>query len=139
MKYEILPCGGGDAGFIEEQADKLADTIAPPEDGAEDEQYVYKVTDGEGNNLGGCVLNIDNWKSAAINDLWVDAPCQRQGIGTRLLLAVEREAKEKGAHVMLFDAFDWNVEFFKKNGYTVTGTPEGFPKGHTMYLTQKFL
>ena len=40
---------------------------------------------------------------------------------------------------MAVDAFDWNVAFYKKNGYEVTGALEGFPKGHTMYSVQKEL
>ena len=77
MQYEIMPCAGGDADFIQERADEVSDTIAPPEEGAVDEQYVYKVTDANGCILGGCVLNIDNWRSAAINDLWVEKAHRR--------------------------------------------------------------
>ena len=40
---------------------------------------------------------------------------------------------------MVTDAFDWNVEFYKKNGYEATGALEGFPEGHTMYCIQKYL
>ena len=38
------------------------------------------------------------------------------------------------------EAFDWNVGFFKKNGYErVTGMLEDYPRGHVMYCMQKSL
>ena len=41
---------------------------------------------------------------------------------------------------MFIEAFDWNVGFFKKNGYEkVTGMLEDYPKGHVMYCMQKSL
>ena len=76
---------------------------------------------------------------ADIDALRVDEQYQGQGIGSGLLREAERAAKENGAYLMVVDAFDWNVEFYKKNGYEVTGTLEGFPKGHTMYGCQKKL
>ena len=45
MQYEILNCSDNEAEFIEEQADQVFNTIAPPEPGAEEEEFVYKVTD----------------------------------------------------------------------------------------------
>ena len=39
---------------------------------------------------------------------------------------------------MFIEAFDWNVGFFKKNGYErVTGMLEDYPKGHVMYCMEK--
>lgn len=52
--------------------------------------------------------------------------------------AFEREAKENGADTMFIEAYDWDADFYKKNGYeTVTGVLEDYPKGHTMYCMQK--
>ena len=56
----------------------------------------------------------------------------------KTLLAFEREAGENGADTVFIEAYDWNVEFFRKNGYeTVTGVLEDYPRGHTMYCMQK--
>ena len=38
MQFEIMPCTEADAEFIEEQADKAFNAIAPPEAGAEAEE-----------------------------------------------------------------------------------------------------
>jgi hypothetical protein len=37
----------------------------------------------------------------------------------------------------MIDARDWNVEFFKKLGYTVYCTLEDYPSGHSKYKLQK--
>ena len=41
--------------------------------------------------------------------------------------------KENGAAMVLTDAGDWNVDFFKKNGYLVRGQLKDVPKGHNCY------
>ena len=52
--------------------------------------------------------------------------------------AFEQEAKKSGAFRMTVEPFGWNAAFFRKNGYNkVTGVPEDFPKGHTMYCMDK--
>ena len=48
-------------------------------------------------------------------------------------------AKENGASMILTNAGDWNVDFFKKNGYLVRGELKDVPKGHNCYeLFKKF-
>ena len=48
MKYEIKPCVEEDEDFIEEKLDAFCYSIVPPEEGAKDEDIVFKITDGEG-------------------------------------------------------------------------------------------
>ena len=99
-----------------------------------------KVTDKSGRIIAGLVGGVDGWNGTDFETLWVDEPYRRQGIGTRLLRAYEREAKENGADVVYIEAYDWNVGFFRKNGYeTVTGMLEDYPGGHTMYCMQRSL
>ena len=62
----MMPCSEEDAEFIEEQASRVFDTIAPPEEAAEEEEFVYKVTDEKGSLLGGCILAVDARKTASI-------------------------------------------------------------------------
>ena len=54
MSFDLTPCSEEDAEYIQEQADRVFDTIAPPEEVAE-EEFVYKVTDEKGSLLGGCI------------------------------------------------------------------------------------
>ena len=138
MMFEMTPCTEDEAKIIEEQAEKVFRAIAPPEPGAEEEEIHYKITDGEGNVIGGCTLETDEWETASLSRLWVDEPYRGKGIGSDLLRAFEQEAKKNGADRMMVEPFDWNVSFFRKNGYEkVTSVLEDFPKGHTMYCMEK--
>ena len=99
-----------------------------------------KIADENGRIIAGFVGGVDGWNGTDIDALWVEEKYRNQGIGSQLLAALEREIKENGADVMFIEAFDWNVGFFKKNGYErVTGMLEDYPKGHVMYCMQKVL
>ncbi|MBP5295093.1 MAG: GNAT family N-acetyltransferase, partial [Lachnospiraceae bacterium] len=97
-----------------------------------------KVTDGNGRIIAGLVGGVDGWNGTDIDALWVDEPYRRQGIGSNLLREYEREAEANGAGVVFIEAYDWNVAFYRKNGYVkVTGVLDDYPKGHTMYCMEK--
>ncbi|MEE3458558.1 MAG: GNAT family N-acetyltransferase [Candidatus Faecousia sp.] len=69
----------------------------------------------------------------------MEEPLRRQGLGTYLLKEAEEFAKENGASMILANAGDWNVDFFKKNGYLVRGELKDVPIGHNCYeLFKKF-
>ena len=82
---------------------------------------------------------VNFWNIAFVEMLWVDEPYRNQGIGSRLLSDIEQEAKNNGACIVMIDARDWNVEFFKKFGYTVYCTLEDYPNGYSKYKLQKRL
>ena len=48
-------------------------------------------------------------------------------------------AKENGASMILTNAGDWNVAFFKKNGYLLRGELKDVPKGHNCYELYKMI
>ena len=97
-----------------------------------------KAIDENGKLIAGILGGVDGWDNPDIDALWVDESCRRQGIGSALLRAFEQEAKEKGAYRLAIEPFDWNVGFFRKNGYEkVTGVLEDYPKGHTLYCMEK--
>ena len=77
-----------------------------------------KVLDENGNLIAGCWALFDEWNYGTIN-IWVDEPYRGRGIGTRLLAEVEREAEEKGASMMLIGLFEWQIDFFRKRGYSL--------------------
>ncbi len=140
MEYEIQPCVENDAEFIEERADEASDAIAPPEPGAEEERFVFKIRDADGNILGGCWLGIDTWKSAAIYDLWVEPEYRRRGMASALIHAAERKARERRCPLMMVGTFDFQARpLYEKHGYTLVDTMPDFPKGHQHYLLIKRL
>ena len=82
---------------------------------------------------------VNFWNIAFVEMLWVDEPYRNQGIGSRLLSDIEQEAKNNGACIVMINARDWNVEFFKKFGYTVYCTLEDYPNGYSKYKLLKRL
>ena len=74
-----------------------------------------------------------------VDALFVEEPLRRQGLGTYLLKEVEKLAKENGTSMLLTNAGDWNVEFFRKNGYLLRGELKDVPKGHNCYELYKMI
>ena len=98
-----------------------------------------KIQGDSGEPVAAGFAGVNFWNIAFIEMLWVDAPYRNQGVGSRLLQQLEREAKDHGAGLVMLDARDWNVDFFKKCGYTVYCTIENYPDGYSKYKLQKRL
>ena len=97
-----------------------------------------KILDGDGKLIAAIFAGVGRWNSFDIDMMWVEEQYRNQGIGSELLAETEREAKEHGAYFCLAEGlFDWQTDFFKKNGYTVVGRLEECPKGHSMYIMEK--
>ncbi|MBQ7184570.1 MAG: GNAT family N-acetyltransferase [Clostridia bacterium] len=140
MAYEMTPCTEDDAAFIEEQAGRAFRAAAPCVDGAQEEEYVYKVTDEEGSLLGGCVLSVDGQGTAVICDLWVEEGYRGQGMASALIREAERQAKRSGCYLVMVGTFDWQAKpLYMKHGYTLNDTMSGVPKGHEHYFLTKRL
>lgn len=72
--------------------------------------------------------------------IWVEPKYRHQGLGTRLIKHFEKQAKEKGAtKILVEEVYDWNVDFFLKNGYKIEGELKDLPKGHTLFILSKDL
>ncbi len=89
---------------------------------------------------GGILASLGYWGGLEIEVLWVGDKYYYKGIGTRLLLLAESEAKKRGAILSLVDTFDFQAPgFYLKNGYEIWGEHKGFPPGHSRYYLQKKL
>lgn len=63
--------------------------------------------------------------------LFVPAEIRKQGHGTRLMRAVEQEARSRHCGQIVLETHDFQgPEFYRKFGFVVTGTVEGYPRGH---------
>ena len=96
-----------------------------------------KLVDAEGNTIAAVIAGVDGKDCADLDGIWVDEKHRMQGLGTYLLREAERCAKENGAYVLTSYCCDWVSDFFFKNGFTVRGTLEDYPKGHTAYEIEK--
>ena len=92
-----------------------------------------KLADKDGRFAAGVIADAEKDASGSIDALFVEEPLRRKGLGTYLLKEAEKFAKENGASMVFTNAGDWNVEFFKKNGYLVRGELKDVPKGHNCY------
>ncbi len=133
-----MPCTEEDIEYIEEQTDRDFDAVSPPSQSAEEEEFVYKVADEEGNLLGGCILAVDKQRTATVYDLWVEEAHRRQGMASVLIREAERKARELGCYLMMIGTFDFQARpLYEKHGYMLNDTISDWPKGHEHYLLTK--
>ena len=135
--FEIVPGNEADAEYIDDQLVEYNWSQVPA---IHDFEWIGRTVPGDGGELiAGCFAGVNFWNIAFIDMLWVDEPCRNQGLGSRLLKDTEQGAKEAGAFIVLTDARDWNVDFFRKRGYTDYCTLENCPAGCRKYKLKKLL
>lgn len=67
-----------------------------------------------------------------ISALWIAEAWRGQGLGRRLLVAAETEARMRGLFGAWLDTFDFSAPgFYEACGYTCFGRIEDMPPGHT--------
>jgi GNAT superfamily N-acetyltransferase len=72
--------------------------------------------------------------------LWVREDRRGQGLGRKLLLAAEQEARGRGCGQVLLDTHDFQAPaFYKKLGYGVFGVFEGIGGCYARYFLSKKL
>ena len=99
--------------------------------------FYKKLVDKDGRFIAGVMADVDKGGNGFVDALFVEEPLRRQGLGTYFMQKVEKLAKENGASMILTNAGDWNVDFFKKNGYLLRGELKDVPKGHDCYELYK--
>ena len=138
MQYEIMPCEESDIAYIWERGFEGM----PVAENAREETLVFKVSDEQGAIVGGCVLDIDETKTAEFERLWVDERYRRQGMGSALIRAAEQAAREKGCRTMV-NAYTFEFQaarrLFERQGFRLIGTVQDWPKGHESYTLIKNL
>lgn len=138
MEYQIRPCKDSNADYIWEMGFQDVQT----EENARVERFVFKVVDERGAIFGGCVLDIDETKTAEFDRLWVDECYRRRGLGSALIRTAEWKAREMGCR-MIVNAYTFDFqparELFERYGYQHIGTVKDWPKGHECYTLVKDL
>lgn len=72
--------------------------------------------------------------------LFIPAEMRGQGLGTRLMQAVEAEARARGGSQMLLETHDFQApDFYRRLGFEVTAVVEGYPSGHSSLTMTKLL
>ena len=122
-------------GHVDKGLDEFCEEVVPDK-----HEYITlskKLIDADGNLIAAVICGIDEDDTAFVDGIWVEERYRRQGIGSWLFSEIEREAKEKGAYVILSYCCDWVSAFFFQNGFTPRGKLENYPKGHTAYELEK--
>ena len=101
--------------------------------------FEKKLVDRDGRFAAGVIADAEKGEIGSVDALYVEEPLRLQGLGTCLLREAENFAKENGASMVITNAGDWNVGFFKKNGYLIRGELKDVPKGHNCYELYKMI
>ena len=135
-RFKVSLGNDDDAEVIENGIHAYSEAYEPEYDSVD---YYKKLVDQDGKFVAGIMADVDKGAYGFIDAVFVEAPLRHQGLGTYLLREVEELAKENGAPMILTNAGDWNVEFFKKNGYLLRGELKDVPKGHNCYELYKMI
>ena len=101
--------------------------------------FYKKLVDKDGRFIAGVIADVDKDAYGFVDALFVEEALRHQGLGTSLLKAAEDFTRENGASMILTSAGDWNVDFFKKNGFLLRGELKDVPKGHDCYELYKMI
>ena len=133
-RFKLSLGNDGDAEVIEKGLSTYSEAYVHE---SETVDFYRKLADNAGKFAAGVIADAEKGDRASIDALFVEEPLRRKGLGTYLLKEAERFAKENGASMVFTNAGDWNVGFFKKNGYLVRGELRDVPKGHNCYELYK--
>ena len=137
MEYKIEALTKEDAAYIGEKINE----IVPRETDADEEEFVLKIENEDGEIIGGCIAEAYeyHWSRMFLNTLWVEERWRRHGLGSVLLREVERIAREKGCRVVTLGTASYMARpFYEKHGYTVFTTLE-MANGFISYSLVKYL
>ena len=137
MDYKTEDLTKEDAEYIARKINE----IVPREVDADEEEFVLKIENENGEIIGGCIAEAYeyHWSRVLLEELWVDERYRHQGIGSMIIREVERIAREKGCRVVTLGTASYMARpFYEKHGYTVF-TVLKKPNGYISYSLVKYL
>ena len=123
-----------DADVIQDGLDAYDEAYEPK---CENVGFYKKLVDKDGKFAAGVIADVNIGAYGFVEALFVAEPLRHQGLGTYLLKKVEEFINKNDAPVIMTSAGDWNVDFFRKNGYLLRGELKDVPEGHNCYELYK--
>lgn len=78
------------------------------------------------------------WGTLEIKTFVVKPENRNEGIGRKLIIEAEKEAKNRNCRFISLDTFSFQApEFYEKLGFKKIGTESDFPKGFEKYYYRK--
>ena len=75
-----------------------------------------------------------------LQQIWVDEPMRRKGLGRRLVELVEREARARGCSLLYLETFSFqSPDFYRCLGFESACELAGFPNGIVKFVMRKSL
>lgn len=75
-----------------------------------------------------------------IRQFWVEESRRKEGLGSRLLRAAEREARQRGCEQIILMTFTFQApRFYARHGFEVIAAVDDHPRGHKNLLLRKRL
>lgn len=111
-----------------------------------DEKHITYKLDGriqigieaDGKIVAGLDACMTAFKILYVSTVFVDADYRRKGYGRRLILEMEKRAREMGANTIRLDTFSWQgKEFYEALDYKVVGHYENRNDGYAEYFFLK--
>ena len=97
------------------------------------------VRDASGRVIGGLLGHV-RWRWVYVAKLWLPDELRGQGVGTRVMKAVEDYARGHGCLGIYLDTFEYQaLPFYEKLGYVQFGVLEGYPPGYKQFHLRKEL
>ena len=135
-RFKISLGSEDDAEVIENGIKTYSEAYEPE---YENVSFYKKIADIDGKLMAGIIADAGKGSYAFVDAVFVEEPLRLHGLGSYLLKEAEKFAKENDATLVLTNAGDWNVDFFKKNGYLIRGELKDVPKGHNCYELYKMI
>jgi GNAT superfamily N-acetyltransferase len=94
----------------------------------------------EGDRILGGICGNTWGGTCEVRQFWVDPSRRGRGLGTRLFMAAEQEARRRGCTQIVLTTFSFQApEFYERHGFEVLATIGDHPQGHRNLLMRKRL
>lgn len=104
-----------------------------------DTKFAVFAKNEKGVIIGGVRANAF-WNYCMIELLWLSKDSRSLGVGSKLVNAAEKFAKENGFNYLRTETLSFQAKpFYEKLGFKVFGELPDYPKGHTTYCLIKAL